>query len=58
MRERDRLLDLARKCFEDAADCEDPAQMKIHADMGRSYLEQAEAAASGGKPRNGNLDEI
>ncbi|MGD9924740.1 MAG: hypothetical protein AB7V13_25320 [Pseudorhodoplanes sp.] len=45
MRESERLLDLARKSFEDAADCENPAQMKLHADMGRRYLEQAEAAA-------------
>jgi predicted DNA-binding WGR domain protein len=58
MRERDRLMDLARKCFEDAADCEDPAQMKIHADMGRRYLEQAEATAAREKSGNGNLDEV
>jgi hypothetical protein len=44
-RDSERLLDLARKCFEDAAECGDPAQMKVHAEMGRRYLEQAEAAA-------------
>ncbi len=44
-RETERLLELARKCFEDAAECSDPAQMKVHAEMARNYLEQAEAAA-------------
>lgn len=60
MRGRDYLLDLARKCFEDAADCEDPAQMKLHADMGRRYLEEAEAAeaTAPAKPGNGNQGEI
>jgi hypothetical protein len=53
MRESERLLEMARKCFEDAADCDNPAQMKVHADMGRRYLEQAQAAASRETSGNG-----
>lgn len=44
MRDSERLFHLARKCFEDAAESSDPGQMKIHAEMGRHYLQQAEAA--------------
>jgi hypothetical protein len=54
MRESERLLDLARKCFEDAADCIDVAQMRMLAEMGRRYLEQAEAAAAREKSGNGD----
>jgi hypothetical protein len=58
-RASERLLDLARKCFEDAAECSDPAQMKVHAEMGRRYLEQAEAAARQEAPRtNGDHSEL
>jgi hypothetical protein len=59
MRESERLLDIARRCFEDAANCDEPTQMKIHADMGRRYLEQAEAAAllEQGKAGNGEHTE-
>ena len=46
MRESERLLELAREAFEDAAEFTDPAQMKLHADIGHHYLVQAEAAAS------------
>jgi Tfp pilus assembly protein PilF len=46
MRESERLLELARKAFEDAVESKDPAQMKVHAAMGHHYLEQAEAAAA------------
>ena len=46
MRESERLLEMARKCFEDAADCDNPAQMKIHADMGRRTVAIAEAIAA------------
>lgn len=52
-RESERLFDLARKCFEDAADCDDATQMKVHAEMGRRYLEQAEAVAAREKSGNG-----
>lgn len=45
MRDSERFFQLARKCFEDAVGCSDPAQMKVHAEMGRHYLQQAEAAA-------------
>ena len=54
MRERDRLLERARKCFEDAAASDDPAQMKLHAEMGRHYLEQAANLDGGGESIGGN----
>ncbi len=54
MRESDRLLERARKCFEDAAESSDPTQMKIHAEMGRQYLEQAAVAIAREQPaKNG-----
>ncbi|HWV52995.1 hypothetical protein [Pseudorhodoplanes sp.] len=52
MRDSERFLDLARKCFEDAAECKDQAQMKVYAEMGRSYLERAEVAARAEKVTN------
>jgi len=57
MRESRRLLELARKCFEDAADCDDPAQMWFYAGQGRLYREQAaeaEKAEMAGKTARDN----
>lgn len=45
MRDSERLLELARKEFEEAAEATDPVQMKVHAEMGNLYLARAEAAA-------------
>lgn len=45
MKESEQLLALARKEFEQAAEAKDPAQMKVHAEMGHHYLARAEAAA-------------
>jgi Tfp pilus assembly protein PilF len=46
MQESERLLEFARKAFEDAAESKDPAQMRTHAAMAHYYLVQAEAAVS------------
>jgi hypothetical protein len=54
MRDRDQLLERARKCFEDAAASDDPAQMKLHAEMGRHYLELAAIMESETKSAGGN----
>ncbi len=53
MRESEQLLDLARKEFECAAEAKDPAQMKVHAEMGHHYLARAEAAAAQEKKQEG-----
>ncbi len=53
MRESEKLLDEARKCFAQAARCDDLTNMTALADRGRRFLEQAEAAASREKGGNG-----
>jgi len=53
MRESEKLLEEARKCFAQAARCGDLANMTSFADRGRRLLEQAEAAASREKGGNG-----
>ena len=53
MRESEKLLEEARKCFAQAARCDDLTSMISLADRGRHLLEQAEAAASREKGGNG-----
>jgi hypothetical protein len=49
-----RFLDEARKCFEQAAEVTDPAQMKVYADLGQQFLARAqEAMAEEKKSGNG-----
>ncbi|HZP77458.1 MAG TPA: hypothetical protein VFB45_15045 [Pseudolabrys sp.] len=52
MRDSERLLEQARKCFADASTCADPAQMRILADRGAEFLAQAQEAA--GREKKGD----
>ncbi|HVX99661.1 MAG TPA: hypothetical protein VHA55_07700 [Pseudorhodoplanes sp.] len=45
MSESRRFLEEARRCFEQAADCTDAAQMKIYAELGAQFLARAQEAA-------------
>ncbi len=54
MRDSERLLEQARRCFEQAAACRDAAEMHVFCDLGRQYLAEAEAAAARETTGNGS----
>jgi hypothetical protein len=55
MRESQRFMDEARKCFEQAAREKDPAQMKLYAELGQQFLIRAqEVLMQEKKTGNGN----
>ncbi len=54
MRDSQRFLDLARKCFAEAAKCDDAIGMRILAERGAGYLEQAQEAAEREKKKGDN----